>query len=40
MNTDNTIAYISSMLSSESSFATLMGIIDDMGLEVMDVTIS
>ncbi len=40
MNTDNTIAYISSMLSSDSSFSTLMGMIDDMGLEVMDVSLS
>ncbi len=40
MNTDNTFAYISSMLSSESSLSTLMGMIDDMGLEVMDVSLS
>ncbi len=39
MNTDNTLAYISSMLSSESSFATLMGMIDDMGLEIKEVSL-
>ena len=39
MNTDNTLAYISSMLSSESSVATLMGMIDDMGLEIKEVSL-
>lgn len=39
MNTENTLAYISSMLSSESSFATLMGMIDDMGLEIKEVSL-
>ena len=37
MITDNTLAFISSMLSSEASYKTLVDMINDMELEVMDV---
>lgn len=37
MNTDNTLAFISSMISSEASYKTLVDMINDMELEVMDV---
>lgn len=37
MNTDNTLSFISSMISSESSYRTLVEMIDEMGLELMDV---
>ena len=40
MNTDTTLSYISSMISSESSYRTLVDMIDEMGLEVMDFTIA
>ena len=40
MNTDNTLAFISSMLSSETSYRTLVDLIDEMGLELMDVNIA
>ncbi len=40
MNTDNTLAFISSMLSSETSYRTLVDMIDEMGLELMDVNMS
>ncbi len=39
MNTDNTLSFISSMISSEASYRTLVDMIDDMGLEVMDFNI-
>ena len=37
MNTDNTLSFISSMISSEASYRTLVEMIDEMGLELMDV---
>ena len=37
MNTDNTLAFISSMISSEASYKTLVDMIKDMELEVIDV---
>lgn len=37
MNTDNTLSFISSMISSESSYRTLVEMIDEMGLELMDI---
>ena len=37
MNTDNTLSFISSMISSEASYKTLVDMINDMELEVMDV---
>lgn len=39
MNTENTIARISEMMSSESYYGNLMEMIDDMGLELTDVTL-
>lgn len=36
MNTDNTLSFISSMISSEASYRTLVDMIDEMGLEMMD----
>ena len=35
MNTDNTLAFISSLTSSDSSYRTLIEMIDDMGLEII-----
>lgn len=40
MNTDNTLAFISSMFSSEATYKTLVDMIDEMGLELMDVNIA
>ncbi len=40
MNTDNTLSFISSMISSETSYRTLVDMIDEMGLEVMDFNIA
>ena len=37
MKTDNKLAFISSMISSEASYKTLVDMINDMELEVMDV---
>jgi hypothetical protein len=37
MNTDNSLAFISSMFSSETSYRTLVDMIDEMGLELMDI---
>jgi hypothetical protein len=37
MNTDSTLSFISSMFQSEASFRTLVEMIDEMGLELMDV---
>ncbi len=37
MNTDNTLSIISSMLVSETSYMTLVEMINDMDLELMDV---
>lgn len=40
MNTQNTLAYISSMISSESSYMTLVDMINEMDLELMDVSLA
>lgn len=40
MNTDNTLSFISSMISSETSYRTLVDMIDDMELEMMDFNIA
>ncbi len=37
MNTNDTLAFISSMIPSEASYKTLVDMINDMELEVMDV---
>jgi hypothetical protein len=38
MNTDNTLAFISTMISSESSYKALMDMINEMDLEIMGVS--
>ena len=38
MNTDNALAYISTMISSESSYKALMDMIDEMDLELLGVS--
>ncbi len=38
MNTDNALAYISTMISSESSYKALLEMIDEMDLEIMGVS--
>lgn len=40
MNTENTLSFISSMISSEASYRTLVDMIDEMGLEMMDFNIA
>ena len=40
MNTENTFACISSMLSSESSYRTLLDMINEMDLELMDISLA
>lgn len=40
MNTDNTIAYISSMISSEASYKALVDMINEMDLEIMGVNVA
>lgn len=40
MNTDNTLAYISSMISSEESYRTLLDIISEMDLELTGVSLA
>ena len=40
MNTDNTIAYISSMISSESTYKTLVDMINEMDLELTGVCLA
>ena len=40
MNTDNTLAFISSMISSEASYKTLVDMINDMDLELMDISLA
>lgn len=40
MNTDNTLSFINSMISSETSYMTLMDMIEEMGLELMDVNMA
>lgn len=39
MNTENTLARLSSMISSES-YSNLVDMINEMGLELMDMTIA
>ena len=39
MNTDNTLAFISSMISSEASYRTLVDMINEMDLELMDISL-
>ena len=38
MNTDNTLAFLSSMVSSDASYNALMDMINEMDLELMGVT--
>lgn len=38
MNTDNALTYISSMISSESSYKALLDMIDEMDLEILGVS--
>lgn len=40
MNTDNTLARINSMITSESSYMTLIDMINEMDLELMDISLS
>lgn len=40
MNTDNTLAFISSMISSETSYKTLVDMINDMDLELLDISLA
>ena len=35
MNTDTTLSFISSMISSDSSYSTLLDMINDMDLEII-----
>ena len=39
MNTDNALSFISSMISSESSYRTLVDMISEMDLELQDVVL-
>lgn len=40
MNTDNTLAFISTMISSETSYKALVDMIDEMDLEFLGVTVA
>lgn len=40
MNTDNTLAFISSMISSDSSYKALVDMIDEMDLEIMGISVA
>ena len=40
MNTENTLARISSMISSEESYRTLVDMINEMDLELMDISLA
>lgn len=40
MNTDNTLSVISAMVSSEASYRTLVDMINEMDLELMDVCLA
>ncbi len=40
MNTDNTLSFISTMISSETSYMTLVDMINEMDLELMDVCVA
>jgi hypothetical protein len=39
MNTENTLAFIGSMISSEASYRTLVDMINKMDLELMDISL-
>lgn len=40
MNTDNILSFISTMISSETSYMTLVDMINEMDLELMDVCVA
>lgn len=40
MNTDNTIAFVSSMISSEASYKALVDMINEMDLEIMGISVA
>lgn len=40
MNTDNTLSYISSMISSDDSYRTLLDMISEMDLELTGVSLA
>ncbi len=40
MKTDSTLAFIGSMVSSDSSYSVLMDMISEMDLEIMEVSLS
>lgn len=40
MNTDNTLAFISTIVSSDSSYRALVDMINEMDLEIMGVTVA
>ena len=40
MNTENTLAFINSMISSETSYRTLVEMINEMDLELMDFNLA
>ena len=40
MNKENTFASISSMISSEASYRTLLDMINEMDLELMDISLA
>lgn len=40
MNTENTLSRISSMVSSEASYRILMDMINEMDLELMDISLA
>ncbi len=40
MKTDSTLAFISSMVSSDASYTVLMDMINEMDLEIMEVSLS
>ena len=40
MNTDNTLSYISSMISSDDSYRTLLDMINEMDLELTGVSLA
>ena len=40
MNTDNTLSYISSMISSDDSYRTLLDMISEMDLELTGISLT
>ena len=40
LNTDKTLSFISAMIASEASYRTLVDMIDEMGLELMDINMA